>query len=186
MVTNNLGYNFECRLDCNKKVGFIQSFKVSIAKGVQASYISCAVDAYGRIVMPAYNSRSLGFRPLSEICDTEEALHKYIRSNKSAFGLLGSFSMIADVTLRFDLSSGELLDDSLISFYVPKTVVDSMQGFKEGVPVLICERVTSSGGLNTIKITKTTYDAYISAFKSCVTLQNTSSREDFIASILKR
>lgn len=186
MITNNLGYNFECRLDCNKKVGFIQSFKVINSKGVQVSNIACAVDSYGKIVIPAYNNLSLGFRPLTEICETEEALHKYIRSNKSAFGLLGSFSMIANVTLRFDLSNGQLLDDSIIDFFVPKTVVSSMQGFKEGVPVLICEKVTSSGGLNTIKVTATMHNAYISAFKSCVNMQNTSGREEFIAGVINR
>lgn len=187
MVINNLGYIFECRLDCRKTYGFMQQFKVNYRDNVQITNITTAVGSDGKLTIPAYNNLSLGFKPISDICDDIDSLNTYIKSNKSAFGVLGSFALIVNATLKYDMGTGELLDDSIIEFFVPKTVTilqNSLDGFKENTPIMICEKVTSDGGINISRISKLVYDAYVSSFKSCISMDSVSSRKSFMASIL--
>ena len=80
------------RTDPNGSYGVMESFKVMFHENEQRVTIVLAVDSNGKIVAPAHNDISLGFKPLNVTHNSKELIEKFVKSNKPYFGKLGDFS----------------------------------------------------------------------------------------------
>lgn len=188
MVVSSLGYIFNCRYDCRGSLGIMENFKVEIRGTEHIVSLTCTVDTFGNILIPAYMDLSSGLRPISDLVISEDTLYddidKFVRSRKAYFGKLGDFAMIAVAQLHFDIDTGAFLpNNSSVVFYVPKVVSRGMENGTE-FPTLICDRVSDSCGLNTFEINKPVLDAYKANFIKGISKESTESRCYFLASRL--
>lgn len=188
MLVNNLGYIFESRYDSSGNIGIMEGFKVLFRGSEQRVTITLAIDNTGKIIIPAYNDISLGFKPLTSICQDREDVDMFVRSNKPYFGKLGEFSMIASGTIVYNKETKEVISTNELAFYVPKTTSDKISEFKDrkGVqqPAVICDKLSTSKGLNSFEVSKLIYDSYLKSFISCIDAKAAEDRNTFFASIL--
>lgn len=188
MIVNNLGYIFESRYDSENNIGIMESFKVLFRGNEQRVTVTLAIDNTGKIIIPAYNDISLGFKPLTFICQDKEGVGMFVRSNKPYFGKLGEFSMIASGTIVYNKETKEVISTNELSFYVPKTTSDKISDFKDkkGIqhPAVICEKLSYSKGLNSFEVSKLIYDSYLKSFINCIDAKAAEDRSTFLGSIL--
>lgn len=188
MIINNQGYIFECRYDSNMKVGVMEAFKVQFKDKYQRVSITLCIDNYGKVLVPAKNNLSLGFEPLSASCTSKENVDEFCRSNKPYFGKVGEFSMIASGTIVYDKDTKELVSTDNLGFYVPKVVSKSVSNFidKKGVqhPALICEKLSTSEGLNLFKVSESIYNSYLQNFLSSIDAKAAESRNTFLSTLI--
>lgn len=187
MVINNLGYIFECRQDVNDNLGVMENFQVMFKDDEQRVKLTWGIDNCGKVVVPAYNDISLGFKPLPMIFQTKESIESFVRSNKPYFGKLGAFSMIASGTIIFNKETGEIKSTDGLGFYVPKTTAQSVKEIvdKKGVhqPALICEKLSTVKGLNNFVVSDAIYQGYLTNFLSCLNAEITKDRNAFICAV---
>lgn len=184
MITNNLGYIFECRKDCQGNYGVMLSYKVLNRDNNQNVSLVCAIDASGGIITPAYNDLSTGFKPLSNFCETEEDLQRFMKSNKPYFAKLGEFAMLVAGTIVFNKETGELISTKDMKFYVPKTISLNVADFGDNVPALICDMVDVKKGLNVFEISEPIYQGYIDKFLEGINKDNTETKFKYLSSLI--
>ena len=135
MVVSHLGYLFEGRKDMKGNIGIMENYNILFSGDTQQVSVVLATDIKGNPLIPAYNDASLGFRPLVEMLSDGEShdktMYRYTKSNKPYFGVLGAFSMLCDLKIKFDRNTGELLEEPVIHFYAPKNVVPSLKAIAE-------------------------------------------------------
>lgn len=188
MLVNNLGYIFECRQDPNGSYGVMESFKVMFRENEQRVTIVLAVDSNGKIVAPSHNDISLGFKPLNVTHNSKELIEKFVKSNKPYFGKLGDFAMIAAGTIIYNRETKELISADGIDFYVPTTMSNCISAIKDSKgnqqPALICEKLSTSAGLNLFKVSKQIKDAYLKGLISGIDAKAAEDRNTFLCSIV--
>ena len=156
MHIKSTGFAFDCRRDCKKDLGIVESYDVKYKNGVQIVNLTTAVNAYGMIVKPSYSDINMGFTP-----------------------------MIVTATLQYDMATGSLLVDKCkVVFYAPKTTSDTIpevtsNGGKQE-PAVICDRIDIINGVNTMVITKDILNGYKSSFLSQLTIENTKDKYKYI------
>lgn len=182
MLIENLGYIFECRSDCKNNIGVMESYKVLFRDNAQNVTITCAIDTTGKIITPAYNDLSLGFKPLTNNCKDAADVERFMKSNKPFFGKLGEFAMIASGTIVYDKVTGELLSTKDLKFYVPKTVSTSVLDGE--IPALVCDMVGTSKGLNVFEIGEPIYNGYVQSFLSCLSQEITSTKLNYLSYLI--
>ena len=187
MFTNNLGYIFGCRYDHTNSCGVLESFKVMFKGIEQRVTVTLAVDSNGDVVVPFISDISLGFKPLNITHNTPELVNKFVKSNKHYFGKLGEFSMLVSGTIIFNKDTKELISADGLNFYVPKTLSNNIKELidNRGVqqPALICEKLSTSEGLNLFKVSEKVKEAYLSRFLSCIDAKAAEDRNTFLQSI---
>lgn len=190
MITNNLGYCFECRNGTKKDYGVMESYKILYKGDELRVSLVLAVDSNGKIVVPSNLNKSLGFTSLREACKTEEEVRKFAKSNKPYFAILGEFTLIAAGTIIFDKDTKEVRSTAGLNFYILKTVAKQFPDFVDsnGVqqPALICERVSLDNGLNCLCVADATYQAYLSNLLAELDINALEDRGSFLSSIVFR
>lgn len=188
MITNNLGYIFECRRDPNNLVGVMNAYKFVYKGDDMLVTLTVSVDSVGKIVAPCNMNKSLGFRPLTEMCKTLADVEKFSKSNKPYFSVLGEFFLVAAGTIVFDKSTKDLKSIDGLSFYMPKTVSDNIKGVVDNngnqQPALICERVSTDKGINCFTLAQPTYQAYQTNFLKCIDPSALDDRGRFLGSLI--
>lgn len=193
MHIKNVGYIFDCRYDCYKNVGVIDSFDIMFKMGIQNVKLVTAVDAYGKIIKPVYSDTCDGFSSLDKLISKEtfdKDLERFIKSHKMFFSKLGDFAMIVVADLKFDQTTGAFLEEkSLINFYVPKYVDDNIpevvsHGAKQE-PAVVCDRVSDTDGVNTMVIKSSLYQNYRSSFLADLTANCTVDKKNYLSFRLK-
>lgn len=195
MLSNKLGYIFECRQDSKGTLGVMESYNIRFKGNIQVVSIITAIDVNGNVVVPAYNDLSLGFIPLSNLLDIDnldESVTKFVRSNKPYFSKFGTFNLIVKADISFARDTGGLLyEDSIVNFYAPKTAstnITEINNKNNGkpVPALICDKVSVSAGINTFPIAQELYNAYKMNFLKKFTALNTKDRISYIKTRIER
>ena len=188
MYIKSTGFAFDCRRDCKKDLGIVESYDVKYKNGIQIVKLTTAVNAYGMIVKPSYSDINMGFTPIKALTQNEtfeEDVNKFIRSHKLIFSKLTDTTLIVTATLQYDMATGRLLIDKCkVVFYAPKTTSDSIpevtsNGGKQE-PAVICDRVDVVNGVNTMVITKDILYGYKSSFLSQLTVENTKDKYKYI------
>lgn len=188
MITNNMGYIFECREDPHNAIGVMESYKL-MYKGddMRVSFV-LTVDSSGKIVKPSNMNKSLGFRPLTELCENAADVENFAKSNKPYFSVLGEFSLIVAGTIVFDKNTKTLRSTDGLSFYLPKTVSHTIKGVVDNngnqQPALICERISKDKGLNCFVVSPEIYDSYMVNFLRCLDAEAMEDRGKFLSSII--
>jgi hypothetical protein len=125
---------------------------------------------------------------LSAKCTSKGDVAQFVRSNKPYFGKLGEFSLIASGNIIYDNETKEVVSTEELAFYVPKTVSNKVDGFtdKNGnyLPVIICDKLSTSKGLNNLEVKQLTYDAYLKTFLSNLDAKAAEDRNTFLCSII--
>lgn len=188
MITNNLGYCFECHKDGFGQIGVKEFYKIMFKDNIQRVYLTTAIDNYANIVIPYNCNQSLGFKSLSESCKTTDDIIMFTKSNKPYYSKLDEIAMIASGSISFNKDTGEVASVEDFGFYVPKTVSDNV---KECVdtrgnqqPALICEKLSVSKGLNLFPVSQQIYDSYFQNFLKQVSAKSTLDKISFLSSIL--
>ena len=188
MIINNLGYVFESRYDSHKDIGIMESFKVLFKGDEQRVTVTLDFDSIACIIVPAYNDISLGFKPLSSLCSDEIGVDTFVRSNKPYFGKLGVFSMIASGTIIYDKNTKEIISSDDLGFYVPKAMSEKLKECvdKKGVqhPAIICDKLSTTNGLNSFIVSQVIYDSYLKNFLSNIDASKAEDRSLFLRSII--
>lgn len=188
MIVNNLGYIFESRYDSLGNIGVMESFKVLFKNNEQRVSVVLVIDTSGKIIVPAYSDMSLGFRPLSALCEDKIGVDTFVRSNKPYFGKLGEFSMIASGTIIYNKETKEVISTDDLFFYVPKTVSNKVSEFtdRKGTqhPAIICDKLSINKGLNNFEISQMIYDSYLQNFINCIDAKSAEDRNTFLSSII--
>lgn len=182
MVVNNLGYCFECRRDCNDALGVKYEYNIIHKDGCQHVTITCTVNNVGEPTIPAYMDLYSGFKPLTFVCKSEDDFNTFVSSNKSVFGKVGDFIMIANGTLVFDDCTGELVSND-ISFYVPGKVTNGVVEFGNN-PAIACTRLDFVKGLHVMLVGQQICEAYKKGLLNSFTLSNTESRAKFLKALV--
>lgn len=188
MISNTLGYIFECREDQHNAIGIMESYKLMYkGEDMRVSFV-LTVDSHGKIVMPSNMNKSLGFRPLTEMCETVADVENFAKSNKPYFSVLGEFSLVVAGTIIFDKNTKTLRSTDGVSFYLPKTVSHNVKGVVDsnGVqqPALICERISTDKGLNCFTVSPEIYASYMANFLKCIKVEALEDRGSFLSSII--
>lgn len=188
MLVNNLGFIFECREDANGAIGVMEKFSITFNGESEKVDITIAVDNNGKIVMPAINNTSLGFKPLSSIAEDKESLERFIKSNKPYFGKLNEIAMIVSGTIVYNKVTGEVVSTDNLNFYVPKTVskniVDIVDFNGKQQPAVVCEKLSYTKGFNFFEVSQLIYNSYLKNFLDCISAEVFISKFQFLSHIL--
>lgn len=188
MLVKNQGYIFECREDVHGGVGVMDSYKLMYKGDDMRVSVVLTVDSSGKIVVPSNMNRSLGFRPLTELCDSAEAVEKFAKSNKPYFSVLGEFALVVAGVIIFDKNTKELKSTDGVNFYLPKTVVHNMPEIVDSngnqQPGLVCERLSMSKGVNTFCVSQEMYQSYMANFLRGIDATACEDRGKFLSSIV--
>lgn len=188
MLANNRGYIFECREDVHGSIGVMESYKLMYKGDDMRVSLVLTVDSAGKVVIPSNLNRSLGFRPLPDMCKTKEQVENFSKSNKPYFSALGEFSLVVAGVIIFDKNTGELKSTDGIGFYLPKTVATNIKEIVDSngnqQPALVCERISTDNGLNSFKVSQEIYDSYMANFLSCIDVKSLKDRGSFLSSIV--
>lgn len=188
MITNDQGYIFECRRDVRDAIGVMESYKLMYKGDDMRVSVVLTVDSTGKVVVPSNMNKSLGFRSLRELCQTKEQVENFAKSNKPYFSVLGEFSLIVAGVIIFDKNSKALKSTDGLSFYLPKTVSDTIKDVTDNngnqQPALVCERVSKSKGLNCFAVSPEIYESYMANFLRCIDSGALEDRGSFLSSII--
>lgn len=170
MEVTNLGYAFECITDTNKQLGIPYSYKVlNLVTNKMSVALTVFVDDTGRLMELMYKNTTTGFVPLSSLYPTEDLITQFVKSNKPAYGVIGNFKLIVSGTII--VNPDGTIDTKKLNFYVPKTIRDN---------IFLCDRLSTTGGINTFVVSEPILNAYYKNFLSNITKENLSTRENFI------
>ena len=179
-----LGYLFECKTDNNGAIGVVGGFK-SVLHGTEARVkLTCMVDNSGRIVMPAVNNLSLGFVPLGNVCQTEEEVDVFVKSNKSFFGKFGEFALVAHGVIILDTETDTVKSTKSLGLYVPKTITKDQTD--AGGTKLVCEKLSLTSGIHDFTVSASIYQGYIDNMMKDITVKSTRTKADFLKSLVFR
>ena len=168
------GYYFKGNTDCNNKMGVI--LDVNFIPYNQVTEILLVVDIEGNIIAPAYKDKSLGFIPLLQNYNTKEGIDTFYRSNRSLYGVVGSFVMIVHGTVGFDKDTEELIEEKL-SFYMPKSISINFDN-------VVCDKVDDKKGINTFVVNSSILNAYKNRVLSSLNKENMKSKLDYMSSLI--
>ena len=205
MHSNNNGFVFACRRDCLGNIGVMEGYSTVIRGDEQIVFFTCCVDFDGKPVKPAHIDISSGFLPLDTLVESEETfdadLQRFVKSNKPYFGVMSNFAMIANVTLKYNINTGDLIENkSVIDFFVPVKSVASIYDVdpeyrKADCPAVVCERAVIgvkdengkliAKGVHTFGVEESVLKAYKVMLCKSFTLESTSSRLNYLKSRLK-
>ena len=182
---------FECRADVRSRFGVMEKFKVFFKDNVATVTILCGVDNVGCPTIPAYLDASTGFTPLpllkKEKESEEDMLVRFVKSNKPYFAVVGEFVFLADLVLKFDMKTGEMLDSSKIKFFTPNHMEPTGNYFSRGeYPALQCDEVSTEDILQGYKVPEKLYGAYLDSVKSTFTLESCLDRVAYLTKRLER
>lgn len=182
---------FECRSDCRDRFGVMEKFKVFFKDNIATVTILCGVDNVGRSTIPAYLDASTGFTPLPLLTRAKESVDdmiiRFVKSNKPYFAVVGEFVFLADLVLKFDMTTGEMLDSSKIKFFTPNHMEPTGNYFARGeFPALQCDEVSTEDILQGYKVPEKLYGTYLGSIKTTFTLENCLDRVAYITERLER
>lgn len=188
MVRRGTEYYFECRKDSNGAIGVLGNFR-TLYRGVEQHVtITAAIDCEGNFIIPAISNLSLGFTSMKKAYDSEADIDVFVRSNKPFFGKFGEFLLLASGTFVLNKDTGEVLDTSGLQLYMPVQVKDQFEEFVDNKgyyqPAICCMKLTYTDEHNCMKVSMTTYKAYIASLMKGVTPQIMSSKADFLKAIV--
>ena len=170
------GYHFKGNKDCNDKMGVILDITTTINDAKQITELALVVDAEGNLIAPAYKSKSLGFVPLLNDFTTEADMNTFYRSNRSLYGVVGSFVMIVHGFITYRKDSEELIEEKL-SFYIPKNIVNEQE--------VVCDKVDVSKGINTMVVNANILNAYKNRVLDSLNSKNMNGKLNYISSLVK-
>lgn len=179
MVVDGYGFKFDVRTDILGQLGIKESYGVSYRADTIRLSLTCTVDSKGSIVMPEINNISLGFKPLSDKVSSKDELAKFIRSNKPVFGRLDNMGMIASGVLMFGKDDLSVVSTDEFNFFIPKKVT-------EDSTLVICDKVSSSSGVNMFKVSEVVLEAYKTALVGCLNEDAIRSREGFLGMFINK
>lgn len=183
MITNNLGYIFDCKKDDNGVVGIKEEFKFIYKGGIQSINAVFGIDINGKILCPAYYEKAVGLSSLRNF--VKEAtfssdLDKFIRSNRAIYSLSSATYLICVMKARADRNTHVLLQDGFhVDFYVQKCTVpmDKINSSIEEFGV-VCDIASPSTALNTFRVNGGILNGYSSlVFSQFSNLVSDNKRE---------
>ena len=173
------GYYVDARHDNMGNTGVVDYCKFYRSPEYISADLIFTIGNTGELVTPYYLDVLKGFIPLNEKIEvTEEGIAKFLKSHKATFGVLGTFVVIAEARVKFNRKTGELAKSN-ISLYLPKTILESLDGYTDNkgnsIPVIITQKcsnkdsfLTRSVNSNIIKM----YESRILDFLTCDIIQS--------------
>lgn len=169
------GYHFKGNTDCNDKMGVILDVTTTINDDKQITELALVVDAEGNLIEPAYKNKSLGFMPLTKTYATKADMNTFYNSNRSLYGVVGSFVMIVHGFVTYRKGSGELIEEKL-SFYMPKNICDNKS--------VVCDKVDVAKGINTFVGNANILNAYKKRVLDSLNAENMNGKLNYISSLV--
>lgn len=169
------GYHFKGNTDCNDKMGVILDINTTIYDDKQITELALVVDAEGNLIVPAYKSNSLGFVPLTQDYKTKADMNTFYRSNRSLYGVVGTFVMIVHGFVTYRKDSEELIEEKL-SFYMPKNICDNKS--------VVCDKVDTVKGINTFISNANILNAYKKRVLNSLNNVNMNGKLNYISSLV--
>ena len=176
------GYYVDARHDNRGNTGVVDYCKFYRNAEYSSADLIFTIGNTGELVPPYYLDVLKGFIPLTEKIEiTEECIAKFLKSHKATFGVLGTFVVVVEARVKFNRETKELAKSN-ISLYLPKTILESLDGYVDNkgndIPVIITQKcsnkdsfLTRSVNTNIIKM----YESKILNFLTYDVIQNKES-----------
>lgn len=175
------GYIFESRIDMNSVQGVIETYK----KSGNTVKVICGIDSLGRITPLYYFDKDTGFTELSCICDTDEGMDKFLRSNRGVYTKMGVANFFVEYKVTNNSASVEL--------YIPKRDVqikDESADCNKDIkyhkmrPAIACEKISVRQGINLATVNQVTYDKLVKGVINCFNKLDLSNKKAYYKSRL--
>ena len=178
------GYYIDVRHDNLGHTGVLESCKFYESFKVRSADLVFTISDNGNIVSPYYIDVVNGFIPLSEKIEISEVgIKKFLSSHKATFGVLGSFVAVVEAKVKYDLETKELCKSN-ISFYLPKTLIENLEGHVDNkgnnIPVIITQKCSTKDSFLTRSVNSNIIKMYESKVLNFLNFDIIENKESYM------